>query len=91
MHRRSLLWKAPALGASLFLGARSWAACTDTPINAAPTNATPINVVAEIKALRIPSGPYAGGYELAPNGILNWYFANLGLLCPWCPCWGPMI
>mgnify|MGYP006197845775 CR=1 FL=1 len=40
----------------------------------------PIDAVAEIKALRILSGPYAGGYELAPNGRLNWYFANLGLL-----------
>lgn len=85
MHRRSLLWKVPALGASLFLGSRSWAACdaapiTPAPINPTPTTAAPINVVAEIKALRIPSGPYAGGYELAPNGILNWYFANLGLL-----------
>jgi hypothetical protein len=41
---------------------------------------TPINVVSEIKSLRIPTGPYAGGYEIAPQGSLNWYFTNLGLL-----------
>lgn len=29
---------------------------------------------------RIKSGPYAGGYLVAPAGYLNWYFANLGLL-----------
>jgi len=40
----------------------------------------PINVVAAIKALRIPSGPWVGGYEIAPAGRLNWYFTNLGLL-----------
>lgn len=39
-----------------------------------------IAAVAEIKALRIPTGPYAGGYEIAPHGKLNWYFASLGLL-----------
>lgn len=41
---------------------------------------TPINVVAEIKSLRIAAGPYAGGFEIAPQGSFNWYFANLGLL-----------
>lgn len=39
-----------------------------------------INVVATVKALRIPSGPWAGGYVIAPAGRLNWYFTNLGLL-----------
>ena len=39
-----------------------------------------IDVIAAIKALRIPSGPFAGGYEVAPNGRLNWYFTALGLL-----------
>jgi hypothetical protein len=39
-----------------------------------------INVVAAVKALHIPSGPWAGGYEIAPAGRLNWYFTNLGLL-----------
>ena len=29
---------------------------------------------------RIVSGPYAGGYLVAPAGYLNWYFANLGLV-----------
>lgn len=39
-----------------------------------------IDVVAAVRALRIPSGPWAGGYEIAPAGRLNWYFTNLGLL-----------
>jgi hypothetical protein len=46
----------------------------------AQSSDTPIDVVAAIKALRIDSGPYAGGYEIAPNGRLNWYFTALGLL-----------
>lgn len=48
----------------------------------APAHAAlpPIDVVAAVKALRIPSGPWAGGYEIAPAGRLNWYFTNLGLL-----------
>ncbi|MFN7043446.1 MAG: hypothetical protein ACK4OH_20110, partial [Acidovorax temperans] len=70
MRRRSLLEKVPVLGAGWFLCSSGWAAEASAPIDA----------VAEIKALRILSGPYAGGYELAPNGRLNWYFANLGLL-----------
>ena len=39
-----------------------------------------IDSVAEIKALRIPTGPYAGAFEIAPNGLSNWYFTNLGLI-----------
>lgn len=74
MRRRSLIGKAPALAAGLFFGTGTQAAGSATA--AAPQ----IDAVAEIKALRIPTGPYAGGYELAPNGRLNWYFANLGLL-----------
>ena len=45
-----------------------------------PSSSAGIDVVAEIKALRIPTGPYAGGYEIAPNGRFNWYFTQLGLL-----------
>ena len=41
---------------------------------------TAINAVAEIKALRITTGPLANGYVIAPAGKLNWYFTNLGLL-----------
>src|SRR3989344_2246118 len=71
MQRRSFITKVPAaLAAGWLLG---------TPARAA-IDSPPIDAVAEIKALRIPSGPYAGGYELAPNGGLNWYFANLGLV-----------
>ena len=41
---------------------------------------SPINVVAEIKKLRIASGTFTGGYLMAPAGKLNWYFTNLGIL-----------
>lgn len=71
MQRRSLIAKVPvALTAGWLLG----------PSARAAIHSPSINAVAEIKALRIPSGPYAGGYEVAPNGGLNWYFANLGLV-----------
>lgn len=46
----------------------------------APSPISGIDALAEIKALRIPTGPYAGAFEIAPNGRLNWYFAHLGLL-----------
>jgi hypothetical protein len=46
----------------------------------AQTSDTPIDVIAAIKALRINAGPYAGGYQVAPSGRLNWYFSALGLL-----------
>lgn len=39
-----------------------------------------VNAVEAIKALRIASGPYTGAYEIAPNGLSNWYFTNLGLI-----------
>jgi hypothetical protein len=42
--------------------------------------APPIDVVGAMKALRIPSGPWAGGYLIAPAGRINWYFTSLGLL-----------
>lgn len=47
---------------------------------ASSTTTTAINAVQEIQALRIPTGPYTGAYEIAPNGLMNWYFANLGLI-----------
>ncbi len=50
---------------------------TPTPT---PVAGTGINVLEQIKLLRIPTGPYTGAYELAPNGVMNWYFANLGLI-----------
>lgn len=76
MQRRNFLLSATALsltsmGASL---AQAQVGCVpDAPVAG-------IDVVKEIRALRIPTGPYAGGYEIAPNGLLNWYFINLGLL-----------
>lgn len=50
------------------------------PAPAAAPMTPAIDAIAEIKALRIPTGPYAGGYEIAPQGRLNWYFTQLGLL-----------
>jgi hypothetical protein len=41
---------------------------------------TSIDAQARIKALRITTGPLTNGYMVAPNGRLNWYFTNLGLL-----------
>ena len=45
-----------------------------------PVRATPIDAIARIKALRITTGPLSRGYLIAPNGRLNWYFTNLGLV-----------
>ena len=61
------------------------AACTVAVITAAQISASAqaapgIDVSAAIKSLQITSGPYANGYLVAPNGMLNWYFTNLGLL-----------
>jgi hypothetical protein len=39
-----------------------------------------LDAVAEMKKLRITSGAFAGGYVIAPQGSLNWYFTNLGLI-----------
>lgn len=88
MQRRNFILGTTVLPCSSFIGSAALAQTTCTPAPAPAPTATPtplptvsgINVIAEIKALRIPSGPYAGAYELAPNGRLNWYFAALGLL-----------
>jgi hypothetical protein len=45
-----------------------------------PVATQPIDAVAKIKALRISTGPLARGYLIAPDGRLNWYFTNLGLI-----------
>ena len=50
------------------------------PVPVAPATTAGIDAVEEIKGLRIPAGPYAGAYEIAPNGLSNWYFTNLGLI-----------
>lgn len=39
-----------------------------------------INVVAEIKKLRVTTGTFTGAYLMAPAGRINWYFTNLGIL-----------
>lgn len=41
---------------------------------------SPINVVNEIKKLRITTGTFTGAYLIAPAGRINWYFTNLGIL-----------
>ena len=48
--------------------------------NSMAQTTTGIDVVNQIKSLRIASGPYTNGYLVAPNGMLNWYFSNLGLI-----------
>lgn len=39
----------------------------------------PLDISAILHDLQIKSGPYTNGFEVAPNGRLNWYFTNLGL------------
>jgi len=74
MRRRNFVIKSSALTlAATMLGGV-------TNSMAQTVQASPINVLETIQALRIPSGPYTGAYEIAPNGLINWYFANLGLI-----------
>lgn len=40
---------------------------------------TQIDLTAALMDLQIKEGPYTGGFEIAPHGMLNWYFTNLGL------------
>jgi len=82
MQRRNFFLGSAALSATILGGmspsfAQTANACAP-PVTPAPTGG--INAVAEIKALRIPTGPYAGAYEISPNGLSNWYFTNLGLI-----------
>lgn len=67
-----------------FVGLHSAAALAQVtcpaPVPVPPSPISGIDALKEIKALRIPTGPYAGAFEIAPNGRLNWYFAHLGLL-----------
>lgn len=80
MLRRNFFIKSSlfALSANL-LASKAILAQTQCP---SPTSVSTsgINCVEEIKSLRIPTGPYAGAYEIAPNGLSNWYFTNLGLI-----------
>lgn len=85
MRRRQFFSGTAVLGlGATFLGASSvfaQTAGTCEPTSPPPVVSTGgINVVEEIKALQIPTGPYAGAYEIAPNGLMNWYFSNLGLI-----------
>ena len=45
-----------------------------------PVRTQAIDAIAAIKALRITTGPLTRGYLIAPDGRLNWYFTNLGLI-----------
>ena len=81
MQRRKLVFNTAALTASILAGVTpSIAQTNNTCLPPPPLTSGAINAVAEIKALRIPTGPYAGAYEIAPNGLSNWYFTNLGLI-----------
>ena len=81
MQRRNFFLGTAALTATM-LGSvnNSFAQTVDACAPPAPLPAGGINAVAEIKALRIPTGAYAGAYEISPNGLSNWYFTNLGLI-----------
>jgi len=76
MLRRNFLFRTTAVSIAAMGGRLAQAQSTCIP----DVGLSGIDVIKEIRALRIPTGPYAGGYEIAPNGRLNWYFANLGLL-----------
>ena len=36
--------------------------------------------LAAVRGLRLTDGPLAGAFTVAPLGVVNWYFGNLGLL-----------
>ncbi len=55
-------------------------ASTATAVHARRKTVPSIDAVASIKALRITTGPLTNGYQMAPDGRLNWYFTNLGLI-----------
>ena len=83
MQRRNFFLGTAAVTATMLGGvnnsfAQTVDACAPPPPAPLPTGG--INAVAEIKALRIPTGAYAGAYEISPNGLSNWYFTNLGLI-----------
>lgn len=72
---------ATLVGQSNNLHAQTAPVCAALGAVPAPAlGASGIAVVEAIKALRIPTGPYAGAYEIAPDGLSNWYFSNLGLI-----------
>ena len=81
MQRRNFFLSTAAITATIMGTVSNAAAQTsDACLPPAPIATGGVNAVAEIKALRIPTGPYAGAYEIAPNGLSNWYFTNLGLI-----------
>ena len=86
MHRRHFFVKSSAAAlAATMLGvvgnAQSQTAQSlRYPATPAVSTGGAINVLREMQALRIPTGPYTGAYEIAPNGLMNWYFANIGLI-----------
>ena len=74
MKRRDLFLKSTAMT----LASTGLISAPLSTLAASPT--TPINVQAALLDLRIQSGPYKGAFEIAPNGLSNWYFTNLGLI-----------
>lgn len=81
MFRRHFFIRSAALGlATTALSGLKPGFAQTTMAPSAVGSPAGIDAVEAIKALRIPTGAYAGGYEIAPNGLLNWYFTNLGLI-----------
>jgi len=41
---------------------------------------TAFSAIAIVRGLRLTGGPLAGAFAVAPLGVVNWYFGNIGLL-----------
>jgi hypothetical protein len=70
MHRRQFLFTSAACALSGVLAGTASSSIAQT---------STLDAVVAIKTLRINTGPFAGGYLIAPAGLLNWYFTNHGL------------
>ena len=74
MKRRNfVLYSAAAVA---FNGVSIYRARSANPAQASVS----LDAVGEIKKLQIQSGAFAGGYQVAPAGQVNWYFINIGLI-----------
>lgn len=50
-------------------------------VSATKASQSGFNVIANLDALRITTGPFAGAYQVGvASNYVNWYFSNLGLL-----------
>ena len=83
MQRRHFFMRTTTLAATMLAAVNNGFAQTAGCVTSGPIPAPStvgINAVSEIKALRIPTGAYAGAYEISPNDLANWHFTNLGLI-----------